>query len=260
VSEQAEHLGELLSAQLDGELTAEESELVDAHLASCETCRAELEATSAVRTALRQAPAVDPPFGFYERMVRRKASPARAWRASAAVVGIAAAWIIAIGLVSDPRAGREAPPVDAVRATLSASGTTTSNADASSAEIALPAQINGLRRGPAFKTKGGGTLVVFGDSPRSWIGVQTSPHKVDWSKLTGGLRGAVEGIPGNPWRSIDPGAMPAIVYESNGVEVMVAGPVDPAELEAIARQLPPPGDPSLRDRLVEGLRTVLDGW
>ena len=252
-----EHLGELLSAQLDGELTEAEAAEVEAHLASCGECRAELEATSAVRTAVRAAPAIDPPFGFYERMVRRKTSPARAWRAGAAVVGIAAAWILVVGLVSDPRASREAPPVDAVRSTLAASGSTAATADPKSAEIALPAQINGLKRGPAFKTKGGGTLVVFGDSPRSWIGVQTSPHKVDWSKLTGGLRGHVDGIPGNPWRSVDPGAMPAIVYEANGVEVMVAGPVDVSELEAIARQLPAPADPSLPDRLAEGLRAIL---
>jgi hypothetical protein len=253
-----EHLGELLSAQLDGELTAEESAHVDSHLASCADCRAELEATSAVRTALRGAPAIDPPFGFYERMVRKKASPARAWRAGVAVLGIAAAWVVVIGLVADPRAAREAPPVEAVRATLSSPAQQRTTDDGG--QIALPAQINGLKRGPAFKTKGGGTLVVFGDSPRSWIGVQTSPHKVDWSKLTGGLRGHVDGLPGDPWRSIDAGAMPAIVYESNGVEVMVAGPVDVTELEAIARQLPAPADPSLTDRLAEGLRTLLDGW
>jgi hypothetical protein len=193
-------------------------------------------------------------------MARRKPSPARAWRAGAAVLGIAAVWVVAIGLVADPRAAREAPPVDAVRSTLAASANAPATADPSSGEIALPAQINGLKRGPAFKTKSGGTLVVFGDSPRSWIGVQTSPHKVDWSKLTGGLRGHVDGVPGDPWRSIDPSVMPAIVYESNGVEVMVAGSVDPAELEAIARQLPAPADPSLTDRLTEGLRAVIDGW
>jgi hypothetical protein len=261
VSSSAEHLGELLSAQLDGELTADEAAEVEAHLASCADCRTELEATAAVRTALRAAPAIDPPFGFYERMVRsRRWQPnaARTWRAGVAVLGIAAAWVVAISLIADPRATREAPPVDAVRSTLASPARPSATDD--SGAIALPAQINGLRRGPAFKTKGGGTLVVFGDSPRSWIGVQTSPHKVDWSKLTGGLRGHVDGIPGNPWRSIDPGTMPAIVYESNGVEVMVAGPLDVAELQAIARQLPAPADPSLADRLAEGLRALLDGW
>ena len=260
MSSSAEHVGELLSAHLDGELTAEEAVEVEAHLASCADCRAELEATSAVRTALRAAPAIDPPFGFYERMVRsgeRQPNAARTWLAGAAVLGIAAAWVVAIGLIADPRATREAPPVDAVRSALSASGNTPATTDPSGADIALPAQINGLKRGPAFKTKGGGTLVVFGDSPRSWIGVQTSPHKVDWSKLTGGLRGHVDGLPGDPWRSIDPGAMTAIVYESNGVEVTVAGPVDVAELQAIASGLPAPADPSITDRLAEGLRAVL---
>jgi hypothetical protein len=257
-----EHLGEMLSAHLDGELTEEEVAYVEAHLESCADCRAELDATSSVRTAVREAPAVDPPFGFYERTLRTGARPAggaHRWRAAAAVVGVAAAWIVVLGLISDPRGAREAPPVDDVRAALSTPAGPAAGS-ASGTELALPDQINGLKRGRAFKTKGGGTVVVFGDSPHSWIGVQTTPGKVDWSKLTGGLRSPVDGIPGEPWRTIAPGAMPAIVYESNGVGVTVAGPVDEATLEEVARQLPTPSDPSLRDRLVEGLRSVYDGW
>jgi hypothetical protein len=260
VSSHREHLGELLSAQLDGELDGEEAAEVERHLATCAECRAELEATSAVRTAVRAAPAIDPPFGFYERMLRggRRTNPARRWQAAAAVLGVAAAWVLAIGLIADPREAKESPRVETVRAALA--GQVTLRAATAGADLALPDQINGLRRGRAFTTTGGGTLVVFGDSPKSWIGVQTKPGKVDWSTLTGGLRHPVAGVPGDPWRSTDPAAMAAIVYESNGVGVTVAGPVDQATLEAVARQLPPAGDPSVLDRLAEGLRTLVDGW
>jgi anti-sigma factor RsiW len=271
-----EHLGELLSAQLDGELTDEQSVEMQGHLAVCAECRAELESTSAVRAAVRDAPAVDAPFGFYERMLRDapRSQPARGWRAGVAVLGVAAAWVVIIGLIADPRAAKEAPAVDAVRAALASpalqhgattvghtsAGDVTFTPATSGGDVALPDQINGLRRGRAFTTTGGGTLVVFGDSPKSWIGVQTKPGKVDWSTLTGGLRHPVAGVPGDPWRSTDPAAMAAIVYESNGVGVTVAGPVDQSTLDAVARQLPLAGDPSVLDRLAEGLRTLVDGW
>lgn len=111
-----EHLGELLSAHLDGELTAEETAAVEAHLAECDACRAELDATREVRTIVRAAPAIDPPFEFYERVVSSRRRPR--WTAAASVAAVAAAWIAVVGFSVTPERAKVVPPVDAARASL----------------------------------------------------------------------------------------------------------------------------------------------
>ena len=65
-----EHLDDLLSALLDGELGPAQEAVVSAHLAGCPACTAELEATGMVRRAVQSLPPVEPPIGFYERMLR----------------------------------------------------------------------------------------------------------------------------------------------------------------------------------------------
>ena len=84
------HLGEELSAYLDGELATMEMPAVMEHLASCADCRDELADLDRSRTAVRALPGVEPPE-FLE--VRRAATPhrRRIWPAAAAVGGIAAA-------------------------------------------------------------------------------------------------------------------------------------------------------------------------
>jgi anti-sigma factor RsiW len=55
------HPGDLLSAYLDGELAPEEMAGVDAHLAGCDECRAEMNALAGVRLGLRSLPVLEPP-------------------------------------------------------------------------------------------------------------------------------------------------------------------------------------------------------
>jgi anti-sigma factor RsiW len=88
------HAAEALSALLDGELDAEEAERVRAHLIECADCAAELDEVQVARERLRTAPMVDPPFGFYERLLgtRRR----RRW-AAASVVAAAAASVAFVG-------------------------------------------------------------------------------------------------------------------------------------------------------------------
>lgn len=63
------HLGDALSALLDGELSLAQQETASAHLASCEACAEELRAVGQARSWIRGLPQVDPPFGFYERVL-----------------------------------------------------------------------------------------------------------------------------------------------------------------------------------------------
>ena len=58
-----QHPGDLLSAWLDGELTAAEAASIAAHLDRCPACAAEREEVDASRTALRALPMLEPPAG-----------------------------------------------------------------------------------------------------------------------------------------------------------------------------------------------------
>ena len=72
------HLGDALSGLLDGELGAAQQDAAQAHLAGCPACARELSAVRQARTWVRALPPVDPPSGFYERVLEqgRLVSPA----------------------------------------------------------------------------------------------------------------------------------------------------------------------------------------
>jgi anti-sigma factor RsiW len=55
------HLGEVLSAYLDGEVSGSEKEQVAEHLVICDSCRAELSDLHAARSVLRALPLLDAP-------------------------------------------------------------------------------------------------------------------------------------------------------------------------------------------------------
>jgi anti-sigma factor RsiW len=59
-----DHVTELLSPYLDGQVTLLQRHAVEAHLSSCETCRAELEALRSLQFALRQLPHQEVPRSF----------------------------------------------------------------------------------------------------------------------------------------------------------------------------------------------------
>lgn len=102
----AGHAGDALSALLDGRLDAADERVVRAHLAGCPACAAELRDVELARSWLRALPAVDPPFGFYERLL---GSRRRRWGAAS----LAAAAAASVAFVSVLPA-REAPVKPAV--------------------------------------------------------------------------------------------------------------------------------------------------
>ena len=85
------HLDDLLSAWLDGELTAEERAASDRHLAVCELCRTELSVAEGARSAVRGLPQLAPPPAAV-RALRRRRRPA-AWAAAVAAALAIALWI-----------------------------------------------------------------------------------------------------------------------------------------------------------------------
>ena len=72
------HLGDALSALLDGELSPAQQETARSHLAACAECTEELAAVGQARSWVRGLPQVDPPFGFYERILLDRPQPAAA--------------------------------------------------------------------------------------------------------------------------------------------------------------------------------------
>jgi anti-sigma factor RsiW len=98
-----EHLGDRLSALLDGSLDAATAESARAHLAECPACAAELDTISAARALVRGLPVVDPPFGYFERMLSRR-------RRLPLGLGVLAAGAASVALVSMTAPTRSTSP------------------------------------------------------------------------------------------------------------------------------------------------------
>lgn len=87
-----DHLGELLSAYLDGELTATESPRVAGHLQGCGRCRAELDDLASARAAIRSLPIIEVPpgvLGLPESNVISLRRRPMMWAATAAAAAVA---------------------------------------------------------------------------------------------------------------------------------------------------------------------------
>ena len=95
---------ELLDAYLDDELDAAGRSAVEEALATSPELSDELAAVAAIRDGVRALPAVDPPFGYFERMLlgarRREKAPRAFPGIAASVAAIAAAWFLVLGIGS----------------------------------------------------------------------------------------------------------------------------------------------------------------
>ena len=90
------HLGEQLSAYLDGELITAEMPVVSTHLDSCSDCRRELGELDRSRTAVRALPGVEPPIFLAPRIEEKKSR--RGLRTAVALVAGAAAVTLAFAV------------------------------------------------------------------------------------------------------------------------------------------------------------------
>ena len=94
---------EMMSAMLDGELTQEESEQLQAHLAACESCRAVYAELAAIDSAVA-ADQAEPPEALHDAVMaaictgqnRKKTGRIRTWL----VIGIAAAAALTLAVLS----------------------------------------------------------------------------------------------------------------------------------------------------------------
>jgi hypothetical protein len=107
------HPEEHLSGYVDGTLATDERAEVDAHLASCATCREEIELSTRAVTMLRELPEVPVPFGTTRPVMAEAGKVPRARRSwggrSQWAAGLAAAAVLVVVVaVALPRVGREA--------------------------------------------------------------------------------------------------------------------------------------------------------
>jgi anti-sigma factor RsiW len=86
----ADHLGDLLSAFVDGELTDRERQAAGAHLAMCPACRAELDMTARIHQLVAGLPVLAVPAPVWARMTAGDRRPrSLVWAgAAAAVIGL----------------------------------------------------------------------------------------------------------------------------------------------------------------------------
>jgi len=130
------HPGDLLSAYVDGELTPRETEGVRAHLESCAECRRELQYISEARTLVRGLPPVDPPFGLFERSLRRRSR----WAGRGAVAALAAGAVASVAMLgmATPREAHVAPHVAQLVNAHTASGSTSGDPISGLTPAAVP--------------------------------------------------------------------------------------------------------------------------
>jgi len=69
------HLGEILTALLDGELGQAEAAAATGHVSACAACGNELEGLSATRSLVRALPLLDPPAGLVEGLLGAPPAP-----------------------------------------------------------------------------------------------------------------------------------------------------------------------------------------
>jgi len=108
------HPEELLAGYVDGALTEEERAEVDAHLASCQVCREEMELSTQAVAALAELPEQPVPLGVMNPVaaeIRRRtagAAPAPWWGRLQWAAGLAAAAaLVAVVAVALPRLGEQ---------------------------------------------------------------------------------------------------------------------------------------------------------
>jgi anti-sigma factor RsiW len=140
------HLGDLLSALLDGELEYTEAAAARAHLQGCPFCRAELEAAGGARDLVRALPMMEMPADLLDAVVGDVApvvSIGAARRASrmrplTALAGVAAAAALVVLAVAPKPAHTAKPPVSTF---VDAHATASSDGDPVTglAPVAVPA-------------------------------------------------------------------------------------------------------------------------
>lgn len=265
---------DLLSALLDGELEAGDEARVRDLVAGSPEAQEELAALAQVRTWVRDLPAVDPPFGFYERLLQ----PARAERrprhigakVASAIAVAAAAIVLIVGIT--PAADSVVPPVAAYASRHMEMDPTAEPAsvtepasepmdfapvpddtlDAMGAPVVLTGEFH---RMSGYQSDDGAVHLVYSDGTLM-VSVYEQVGIVAWDRLPDGDMTEVGGSPA--WTMAGDAEEVMVLERGTMVYTVVAQRAGGAhdEMVAMAVELPAPGDPSLVDRFAGSCRSV----
>ena len=143
------NLQEMLPDLLHGTLAADARERVEAHLATCENCRGEIEVLRAVKSAAVFAPRIDvdrvvrqiPPYRAIVAVSERPASTRMvSWLVAAALV------VVAIGggslLLSRPKSGNAPSPVASTQPSRAPTPTEPTSVPAAKPNVVTPVRTN----------------------------------------------------------------------------------------------------------------------
>jgi Putative zinc-finger len=261
-----EHLDDILSAYLDDELATDERDDVETHLQGCPECRSDVEAEREVRQLLRDLPPVDPPFGFYERMLRDgpEAAPAPAKRRRfrfglANIAATAAAWLLILGVANVHNKGSVDPaPQGYVQAasvlpTFGPSSRQESQATAKSHDV--PDRLAGTYELEGTREVNGTLQFVFGDGERT-LSVFLVPGVLDETALPADTTPTV--VNGAPAYEVPTQQGDVVFVQQPGVVVVIVGPAPGAATSDVAGSNGPHEGDSLADRVTGAASGLLD--
>lgn len=267
---------DLLSALLDGELAPDEEERVRDLVATSPEAQDELAELARVRTLVRDLPAVDPPFGFYERLLRSPTAPparrAFTWAKAGGALAVAAAAVVVIVGVT-PATDRIVPPVEAYAARHlemdPISSTTPATAPEADAAAFTPVDdgeldamgapddlADGFERMSGYQGSDGALHLVFSDGA-VMVSVYEQVGEVAWDRLPSGTMSQMGET--KVWTMVGD-AEEIMVFERGMAVYTVVADVDTDahdEMVELATDLPPGADPTMVDRLRSGCRSVV---
>ena len=228
------HLDDLLSAYVDEQLSSVERAVVDAHLSTCPRCRAELETIQVTKSWVTALPAVEPPFGFYERMLRDGGPRRRRarWPVRLGAIGLAATaaiWFAVIGLgrIEGSRPGMPALNsfVDLHLKTRTPAAARLAPAEAvqQAQTLGLPSDLTGGYRLARVDHEGDEELWALYSNGDSVISVFVTPGRLDPQSLPSGS--VLDRSSGGMAWLVPSEAGELAVTQRGGSVVVIVGPV-----------------------------------
>ncbi|MGE0879496.1 MAG: anti-sigma factor [Acidimicrobiia bacterium] len=267
-----EHLGDLATAYVDGELDDDERIAIDRHLVECERCRVAVAVERSVADLLADLPEIEPPAGFYETMLRRGLSypvpVQRRWKVAVAnVAAVAAVWLVVVSLWqgAGSTVTPSAPDLVAAHQSASLTGAGTAPSVVTPAvehvadEVGVPVSLGDdlvLFNADVKGEPSGWTNVVVYSDGQNQVSLFRQRAEVRWSELDEAGRTTVSGD--RAWRGVINNFEVFVVQRGGYAYALVGG--DQRAVDAAVDMLPPAKPPTIVDRVREAAHGLIDAF